>query len=254
MDKMEIMQKKRRTNTNGKTNNDVTPSKLRKKEPSLEQLTKQKVIDKYRKLEEDYLKLLTVNKKSDYENKVLKCRVAELETKFDAYTKSSPVETQTVNETDDLKFNCTDCIHETNSEKALRWHVFHVHNKGNPEILMNFSCNKCHQKFHQQFELMNHIKREHTESVAICKYFKDGQCNYSAAKCWFKHPHENSQHEKAYECNYCEEKCDSKSEIMKHRKSNHNLVVPICRNFKNNSCKFGNDCWYNHKQGIQSSI
>ena len=251
MDKQIIQ--KRRTNNQGKINNDVTPAKIRKKEPSLEQLTKQKIIDKYRKLEEDYLELVEAKEKNDYENEVLKCRVSELEAKFDTETKSSPAETQTVNETDDLKINCKDFIHEANSEKEWRWHVFHVHNKGNPEIFMNNSCNSCHQKFNQKSELMVHIKQNHTESVAMCKYFKDGKCNYSADKCWFNHPHDNNQHEKTYECHYCEHKCDSKSEIMKHRKLNHNLAVPICRNFKNNSCKFGNYCWYNHKQSINSN-
>ena len=169
---------RRRNNTQTKTNNDVTPSKIRRKDINLEQLTKQKIIEKYKKLEEEYKSLVSLNENNDIVSEILKTRVKELEREPNK-SESRAVQIQTVDMTDDPKFTCNECIHTANCEKALKWHTFHVHNRGNPEILMNYSCNTCHQKFHQKSELMSHIKKEHIESLAICKFFKEGECNFS---------------------------------------------------------------------------
>ena len=191
---------------------------------------------------------MSLNENNDIEIEILKTRVKELEREPNK-SESRAVQIQTVDMTDDPKFNCNECIHTANCEKALKWHTFHVHNRGNPEILMNYSCNTCHQKFHQKSELMSHIKKEHIESLAICKFFKEGECNFSADTCWFLHPKSPSDivNKRSYKCNNCEQVFESINEVMIHRKENHNQIVQICRNFKDESCKFGNKCWYNHK-------
>ena len=240
---------KRRTNGQIKVNNDVTPAKIRKKEVNLEQLTKLKVIEKYKQLDKLYQTLLVENEKKNIEIESLKSRFHEFETKANDKCKSRSIEIQTGDITDDLSFNCNECLHTANCEKALRWHIFQTHNKGNPEITMNYSCNNCHQKFHQKKDLMFHVKREHTEGLAICKFFKEGKCNFSSQTCWFLHPQNvnNPVNRTSYKCNNCEQLFESISEVMKHRKEHHNKIIQLCRNFKNESCKFGNDCWYNHK-------
>ena len=203
---------KRRSTCPSKANKDVTPAKVRKPEVTLEQLTKQKVIEKYKKLQEDHSNLVAENEENKKKIDTLKGKVNELVTKVNHEAESRTVEVQTLGNTDDLTFNCTECIHTANCEKALKWHLFHDHNKGNPEILMNYSCNNCHQKFYQQADLMFHIKREHTVNVPTCKFFKDGKCHYSAEKCWFLHPEDKnpSTLRKSYTCNFCENRFDSK--------------------------------------------
>lgn len=240
---------KRRSANTMKPNNDVTPAKLKKTEVPLDKLTKHKLIEKYKELEEAYSKLIATKEKNEYENKVLKDRLEESESKLNSQSEVHSVQTQTKYEVSELKFNCDECIHTTNGEKALRWHIFHAHNKGNPEIPQHFSCNNCKEKFTHKQELMVHLKNEHKDRVAVCKYYKEGNCFYSSETCWFLHPNEQS-HSK-YNCNFCDSEFQSKYEIMKHRKEEHSQKVQMCRNFKNNSCKFNNDCWYNHKHENQ---
>ena len=76
--------KPKRRNDNGpsKPSSDVTPAKVRKKEVLLEKLTKQQVIDQYKKLEAEYLGLVNENKKKEDENIFLNDKIKQLEGKL----------------------------------------------------------------------------------------------------------------------------------------------------------------------------
>ena len=48
-------------------------------------------------------------------------------------------------------------------------------------------------------------------------------------------------------CKFCGEQFGLKSEFMKHRISNHNEKVPLCRENEKGTCKFNKECWYIHR-------
>ena len=139
----------------------------------------------------------------------MKDRLEELEAKLNFKSSCDTVHTQTECDANDLMSKCDDCVHTANGEKALRWHHFHVYNKGNPEVLKNYSCNKCYEIFYQKEELMIHIKSEHSAGVAVCKYYKEGNCHFTSETCWFLHT--QGKNISKYKCNYCDHEVESKS-------------------------------------------
>ena len=244
---------KRRTICVTKPNSDVTPTKVRKKEISIEQLSKQKLLEKFKVLEDDYTKLVALNERTVKENKCLKDNLTEMEKQVHVKCQSEPgkvetSETQTSDDRGEIQFSCNDCIYNAIREKELRWHVFHSHNKGNPEVKLNFFCKVCFRSFESKNELMRHMKIQHKELVPECRYYKNGECNFNESKCWFHHKDgaNSSSERKKYKCNFCENKFEAKDDLMNHRKYQHSYTVPECKNIKENTCKFGKECWYKH--------
>lgn len=76
---------------------------------------------------------------------------------------------------------------------------WYLHNKSNitlnqvkpslksPEIPFPFTCYFCEQKFTSKPEFMLHKKTIHGQTVPQCTEQKQGKCNFTAAKCWYKH-------------------------------------------------------------------
>ena len=157
-------------------------------------------------------------------------------------------ETQTSDKDSEIVLPCNNCLYNANCEKELRWHVYHSHNRGNPEISKKFICKVCFRSFQTKSEMMFHTKREHKELVPRCRYFINGECNFSDTKCWFHHSDGENQtiQRKNYKCNFCEKEFQAKDDLMVHRKCEHSYTVPECKNKMENTCKFGNECWYKH--------
>ena len=102
---------------------------------------------------------------------------------------------------------------------------------------------------------MNHRKLMHIQTVALCKNKLEGNCNFTAEKCWWNH--EESQNKKVLEiaCYICDETFSSKTKMMIHRKSYHPRVVRKCTNFSENNCKFlGSSCWFIHEEVEEMEI
>ena len=50
-------------------------------------------------------------------------------------------------------------------------------------------------------------------------------------------------------CYICDNRFESKMEMMIHRKTNHKELVRGCTNFAKNNCMFqGQSCWYLHEE------
>ena len=49
------------------------------------------------------------------------------------------------------------------------------------------SCNICDELFTSKGLLMNHKKKEHIESVPVCRDFQKGRCDFPSNRCWYKH-------------------------------------------------------------------
>ena len=84
------------------------------------------------------------------------------------------------------------------------------------------------------------------EDMIRCK-----ECEYPADDIFDlgEHVYEfHGEHEKnSLECHYCDEKFQSKRDLMVHRKEAHLEKVTTCYYFLHESCHFGENCWYNHK-------
>ena len=52
------------------------------------------------------------------------------------------------------------------------------------------------------------------------------------------------QSEEDFKCNICEENFKSKSNFIKHRKSNHSYMVQYCKS--NKKWVFKSSCWFRH--------
>ena len=55
----------------------------------------------------------------------------------------------------------------------------------------------------------------------------------------------SSLEEKCYTCNKV---CSNFEELMLHRRENHKDNMNLCRYLSEDSCKFGDRCWYSHIQ------
>ena len=51
--------------------------------------------------------------------------------------------------------------------------------------IKNLVCNICEESFTNKFELMMHKKKDHEESVPLCRNMNNGHCDFH--KCWFRH-------------------------------------------------------------------
>ena len=114
-----------------------------------------------------------------------------------------------------------------------------------------FKCRVCEQSFSVKFELMDHRKAMHPNTVAQCKNYSKNTCPYCNERCWWIHHSENDKVNTAEEisCYYCNKTFESKSYMMAHRKEEHKLMVRICNKFLVNNCKFtDNACWFLHEK------
>ena len=73
--------------------------------------------------------------------------------------------------------------------------------------------------------------------------------------------HMNSEHsldsncDAPFSCNICGRNCQTKNELMAHRKVKHPLTIKICRYFIRGECRFGDDvCWYSHQVSRTNDI
>ena len=55
------------------------------------------------------------------------------------------------------------------------------------ESLLKISCNECEKEFVQKPDLMKHIKKYHSKTVAKCRDYRTGNCNLADDTCWFMH-------------------------------------------------------------------
>ena len=118
---------------------------------------------------------------------------------------------------DDSLFSCNVCGHKSASKGDLMTHRKQSHTKtikmcryyaqGNcafdaqicwyshdqsdksttPQTLKEFKCSFCGKIFKSKSAFMEHRKNEHKTSISECRNDKNGWCQFSAEKCWYKH-------------------------------------------------------------------
>ena len=90
-------------------------------------------------------------------------------------------------------------------------------------------------------------------SVYLC-----GECDYLANCVHEFNEHTHSQDDLEIEensqvdCRFCDESFGTLEEVMQHNKINHTSNVQDCLNFLENSCWYGENCWFLHRESIQN--
>ena len=186
-----------------------------------------------------------------------------------------PKETQTDN-AQELK--CSECNFEASNDSELNWHMGKVHgwpispssddldysagpvdckrcdyqaedgydldghrwSEHDEDEDGNIICKICDEKFANVGNLMKHKKLKHREKVAICINYNANGCPFEDKKCWFLHMQSNED----FKCNICDERFQTKSKFMNHRKNQHQEMVQLCKN--NEECVFKSSCWFRH--------
>lgn len=91
-------------------------------------------------------------------------------------------------------------------------------------------------------------------SVYIC-----GECEYLADCVHDFNDHTHSQGDleieenSLFKCRFCDETLETLAEVMYHNKVNHTSNVQDCINFLENSCWYGDKCWFLHRESLQNS-
>ena len=146
------------------------------------------------------------------------------------------------------QYNCNDCAFQGENGLELKRHIQRTQHVASDYIE---ECYTCKQKFASYWQLMNHRKIEHPSSKK-CRYFQNDQCKFDEETCWYKHESKKMQEGEShliFQCNACEKKFLEKSDLMKHKKTEHAEVVSKCRAFDQGNCFVdAKSCWFVHEQ------
>lgn len=107
----------------------------------------------------------------------------------------------------------------------------------------------CGRHFIKREKFMKHRKSEHPGTVAGCRNYAIGKCDFSAESCWWRHAKEQEKNSENSDCYICNKAFKSRAEMMMHRKKNHPNVVRKCEMFLTNSCRYREgSCWFVHEE------
>ena len=56
-----------------------------------------------------------------------------------------------------------------------------------------------------------------------------------------------------FSCNFCDETFETLDNVMKHNKINHTSSVQHCKQFLQNICFYGDNCWFVHSESFRNS-
>ena len=112
----------------------------------------------------------------------------------------------------------------------------------------------CGKSFETYNELMDHRRDEHNSGNVICRYFKEGSCQFmddDKGGCWYLHKKSKAnfhgEESEIFDCTSCENTFKTKPEIMMHRKKHHKDEVPECNSIsKGKKCFKTPNCWFRH--------
>ena len=205
--------------------------------------TKADLLLQVKDLQQAYGALEEINKKGTQLIENLELQVETLEKEMQSM-KNIPKEKemifkQTQTETD-VTFKCEECNFEGETERELGWHMGKNHRwpsekKSEDMDISDISedrprnCEKCNYAAEDMYDLDAHTWTEHEE----LSYFESGS--------------------KPFSCNLCEEVLQTKGDLMKHKKDEHNDKVNTCWKFDAGYCSFGDDkCWFIHDEEKKS--
>ena len=125
------------------------------------------------------------------------------------------------------EFNCDECDFQGTSMLQLNKHTNLKHAVKGQKQEEVIKCRNCDEQFSEKWNLMNHRKLNHIETIAFCKNKLEDNCPFSDQKCWWNHQKVENNKDDSIECYVCNEHFETKSSMMKHRKANHPINHPI---------------------------
>ena len=144
------------------------------------------------------------------------------------------------------EFNCEECFQQYTSQTLLNKHINLTHRLKDQILEEVIRCKYCGEQFGEKWNMMNHRKQEHPNTVALCKNNLENKCKHSSEMCWWKHEARNSVTE--ISCFICSETFKTKGAMMLHRKKEHKAMVSVCTKYQQNNCRFiSNQCWFLHE-------
>ena len=78
------------------------------------------------------------------------------------------------------EFNCNECKFVATTEFLLSKHKQFKHGSRAQKTEPDIECKHCGEKFNDKWNLMNHRKLMHIQTVALCKNKLEGNCNFTA--------------------------------------------------------------------------
>ena len=142
------------------------------------------------------------------------------------------------------QFNCKDCYFQGTEKGELEKHITLKHTINMSKQEDAIKCRICGETFKTKWHLMNHRKKDHMFSVALCRNNLSGKCNFTADLCWWNHAERTDDH---IGCFVCGENFDNRSSLMVHRKLQHARIVKMCNKFEEMKCSFdAKSCWFKH--------
>ena len=208
-------------------------------------------------LEQKYDALEKKHNESIDKIKSLEMEIIKSTEKNEAATK----ETQTIS---DQSLKCIECNFEGVFPEQLKWHMNQNH--GWPEIVQTQSdksqraedmdistesqgaryCVICDYEAEDMYDLEAHHWSEHEEVDEVDHTRRKSSETFLA----YQKP---KYEQRSIGCNLCDDKFETRDNLMKHKKINHNEKVAACWNFSSGYCEFGEEtCWFNHSKDITS--
>ena len=84
-----------------------------------------------------------------------------------------------------------------------------------------------------------------------------GDCDYIADSIHDFNDHTHSPdefHENSpFSCNFCDKNFQTLGEVMKHNKTIHTSSVQHCKQYLENDCSYGKNCWFLHCESLKNS-
>ena len=194
------------------------------------------------KLRENNLKISPPEERSDEEISDDEENIFEM--RKSGFGREGPQTENLINK--DQEFNCEECDYQGTRKMELKKHINLKHTMKDTYMEGTLKCRNCGEQFSAKWNLMQHRKSMHLNSVAYCRNKIEGNCVFSDDICWWNHA--KKVVEENVKCYICNETFDCKAHMMNHRKKQHPSVVRVCNEYKKNNCRFVNEsCWYTHE-------
>ena len=154
-------------------------------------------------------------------------------------------------------FSCALCKIQFDNEENLRKHKDTKHTENKSAEKVTDSQEKVGEKktapgkevvnegAMKRIPILNGQSREY--NCLECSFQADGK---GSSKSLLRHSKQTKHRTSSLEekCYTCQKVCPNFEELMLHRRENHRDNINFCRYLSEDSCKFGDRCWYSHNQ------
>ena len=156
-------------------------------------------------------------------------------------------------------FTCDICNVQFGDEKNLKTHkeLKHIEKKNvekksstdskEKDAMLKSSETKQarngNEEILHKIPIVNGQSREY--NCLECSFQADGK---GSSKSLLRHARQTKHNTTSLEekCYTCQKICTDFEELMLHRRENHKDSINFCRYLSEDSCKFGDRCWYSH--------